>query len=425
MGDIEIRPIREDEFPAVLALACVAFGEESTEEDAQAYRAAFPFERSLCAFEDGRLVATSAVQSLELTLPGGVAVHMGGVTWIATLPTHRRRGLLRRLMAAQLADMRARGEIISGLGASEANIYGRFGYGPAAHFASFSVERAFASFAAPDDFATTGRISYLSDDEAASQLPAIYDGLRLHRPGTISRTPGMWSEFLGDPSANREGAGRMHYCKHETIPGAADGYAAYRVKEEWKGETPGNEVRVVELVASDRHVYRALWSFLLNMDLSQTVTCWRGRVDEPLRWLLADRRRFKVEAMADFLWLRLLDIPRALAARTYEAPGELVLEVTDSFPTPSRTCYLLRAGSGGPLDTTADTGGLSAAECLPTGKTPDLALDMDMLGAVYLGGVSFATLAEAGKVRELTPGALRHADQMFLSSPAPFSATEF
>jgi len=423
MDGIEIRPIREDEFPAILALVCVAFGEGATEEDAKAYRAGFPFDRSLCAFEEGRLVASSGVLSMELTLPGGSVVPMGGVTWIATLPTHRRRGLLRRLMAAQITDMTARGEILSGLGASEANIYGRFGYGPATHFASFGVERAFAAFTDPQDTGAVGRIRLLGTDEAASQLPPVYESLRLRQPGAVGRTPGMWAEYLGDAPSAREGAGAMHHCVHETIPGVPDGYVSYRVKNDWKGETPANEVQVVELQAADRHVYRALWGFLLDMDLCQTITCWRGRVDEPLRWLLADRRRFKVDAVADFLWLRLLDVPRALAARTYEVPGELVLEVTDPFPTLRRTCYLLRAESGAEPATGPEPH--TVAECTLTTRAPDLTLTMDMLGAVYLGGVSFATLAAAGKLRELTPGAVKLADRMFSSLPAPYCVVEF
>lgn len=423
MDSIEIRPLREEEFPAAVALSCAAFGEEATEEDAKAYRAGFPFDRSLCAFENGRPVAASAVLSLQLTLPGRATVPMGGVTWIATLPTHRRRGLLRRLMAAHFADMTERGEIVSGLGASEANIYGRFGFGPATHFASFSVERAFADFASPDEEAAAGRITFLDADEAAAQLPVIYENLRLQQPGAVSRTSGLWAEHLSDTSAQREGAGRMHHCKHETTPGVPDGYVSYRIKGDWKGELPANEVRVVELLAADRHVYRALWSYVLDIDLSQTVTCWRGRVDEPLRWLLADRRRFKVGTVADFLWLRLLDVPRALAARAYEAPGELVLEITETFPASKTTRYALHAGRGD-----APSAGRAAAcdnDCAPTTATPDISLDMDMLGAVYLGGATFATLAAAGKVRELKTGAVVRADRMFSSGSAPYCVVEF
>ncbi len=417
MDGLEIRPIAEDEFPTAVKLMSVAFAEECTEDDVKAYQASFPFERSLCAFEQGRLVATSAVLSLELTLPGHVSVPMGGVTWIATLPTHRRRGLLRRLMLAQAADMAERGETISGLGASEGNIYGRFGYGPATHFASFRLERARAQFSSPVDDASAGRITLLDVDEAATRLPAIFDSLRLRQPGTVRRSAGLWQEYFGDPTPNREGAGRMFHCMHETVPGEPDGYVSYRVKEEWSGETPAYEVRVVELVAADLGTYRALWDYIIGTDLATTITCWRGRVDEPLRWLLTDLRQLKVEAVGDFLWLRLLDVPRALEARAYSCPGELVLEVTESFPAGRRARYALRADGPG--------AGTSAAGCARTKATPDLALAVQALASAYLGGVSFATLAAAGRVQELRAGAIARADAMFHTGAAPYNITEF
>ncbi len=423
MDSLELRAVREDEFPAVVEIACVAFGEEATEEDATAWRAGFPFERSLCAFEDGKMVATSAVLSLELTLPGQATVPMGGITWIATLPTHRRRGLLRRLMLAQFADMAERGEVVSGLGSSEGDIYGRFGYGPATHFASFQLERPHAALVSATNGATNcttddlteGRITLLDAAEAAKQLPEIYDRFRLRQPGAVSRPSSWWGEYLPDSPYNRRGAGKMYHCVHETVPGIADGYVSYRVKGEWTSEMPANEVRVVELVAGNPTVYRALWEYLANTDLAGTVSCPRGRVDEPLRWLLADPRRFKVNTLADFLWLRLLDVPRALAARAYSATGELVIEVTEEFPGPSRTAYALRVVS------------LAAqgADCAETSSEPDLALGTDALAAAYLGGVTFATLAGAGRVQELRTGAIAHADAMFSSGSAPYCVTEF
>jgi len=425
MDAIEIRPIAEDEFPTAVRLMGVAFAEEWTEDDVKAYQASFPFERSLCAFENGKMVATSAVLSLELTLPGHVSVPMGGVTWIGTLPTHRRRGLLRRLMLAQAADMMERGETISGLGASEGNIYGRFGYGPATHFASFRLERARARFSSPVDDASAGRITLLDTDEAAAQLPAIFDGLRLRQPGMVRRSAGLWQEYFGDPTPNREGAGRMFHCMHETTPGRPDGYVSYRVKEEWSGETPAYEVRVVELVAADLGTYRALWDYIIDTDLAATITCWRGRVDEPLRWQLADLRQFKVEAVADFLWLRLLDVPRALAARAYSCPGELVLDVTESFPVPRRVRYALRADGTGADAFQGGSAGASGVECTVTKATPDLALAVETLASAYLGGGSFATLAAAGRVQELRAGAIAQADAMFHTGAAPYSFIEF
>lgn len=204
----------------------------------------------------------------------------------------------------------------------------------------------------------------------------------------------------------------MFHAKHETVPGVADGYLSYRIREQWEGAIPLSHVLVVELIARDPGVYRALWDYALNTDLCRTISFSSGRADEPLRWLLADPRRFRVDALSDYLWLRLLDAPRALAARAYGARGRLVLEVTDVFPTPSTSRFILSSGTAG-------------AECAPTKATPDLALGIDSLGAAYLGGVPFAALATAGRVRELRPGALDRADAMFRTSTAPYCVTMF
>jgi len=411
---IEIRAPREEEFAHILRVGCTAFGEEAAAEDVEAYRAGFPFERALCAYDDGSMVATSAVFSLELTVPGHVAVPAGGVTWIATLPTYRRRGLLRELMAAQIAGMAARSEPLSVLLASEATIYRHFGYGPATSIMSFSVERPYAVFGSPAE--GEGRLTLLDDKSAADQLPPLYDKLRLAQPGAVSRPTQWWLEYLHDPLPEREGASRMYHVKHETLPGIADGYVSYRVKESWTAAaTAANEVRVVEVQAADPAVYRALWDYVLNTDLSGVTTCSRGRVDEPLRWMLADTRRFEVKAVADDLYLRLNDVPRALAARTYRAGGHLVLAVTEMFPSRRRVHYELLTGPDG----------TPGAQCHATTREPDIEVPSEYLAAVYLGGVSWATVAAAGKARPLAADAIERADAMFSIAVAPFCATMF
>lgn len=413
MAAITIRPLREEEFHAAVGVACAAFGEQATGEDEEAYRQAFELERSLCAFEADTIVGMSAVLTLELTLPGGVAAPAGGLTWAAVLPTHRRRGILRQLMAAQLADMARRGELVSTLLASEGNIYGRFGYGPATSAISFSVERARAAFARP--VCARGRIVLLTGLEAAAELPAIYERLQRVQPGTVSRPPGWWKQYLHDPETEREGGGEMLHAKHETTRGEADGYVTYRIKQEWQGMASRSTLLVVELLAADPEVYAALWDYVLNTDLIHTISFSRGRVDEPLRWLLADSRAFTVGALTDYLWVRLLDVPGALAARAYGAQGEMVLEVNDTFPTPSTTRVALRVRKIGSQD----------VECTPTTMPPDLALGLGSLGATYLGGVSFATLAAAGLVRELRTGSAERADAMFSTGTAPYCVTMF
>jgi predicted acetyltransferase len=417
MDGIEIRRVTEEEWPAVLDVSRIAFGEEYTDEDDASFKGAFPFERSLGAFDGGRLVGTTAVYGLQLTVPGGGSLPMGGLTWVGVLPTHRRRGILRTMMQRQFTDMLERGEVVSGLGASESTIYGRYGYGPATSAISFEVERAFGQFATPPDGPPSdpGRVILLDAREAADQLPGLYETLRLMQPGATDRPAWLWRSHLADPPHNRYGSGRMHHVKHENASGVADGYASYRLRENWVKETAALEVKVVELLAADAPAYRSLWHYLLNTDLSRTISCYRGRADEPLRWLLADPRRFNVTALYDNLWLRLLDAPRALVARTYGSAGRLALEVSDPFLSPAvRTFHLQVERANEP-----------GAECALTSAPGDLALDMDVLGMVYLGGVSFATLAAAGRVRELTPGAVDRADLMFASGTAPYCSTDF
>jgi predicted acetyltransferase len=413
MERIDIRPLEEEDFQAALVVSSAAFGEHATAEEEEAHRLAFPFGRALSAYEGGSMVGTSATLPLELSLPGGDSISAGGLTWVAVLPTHRRRGILTRLIEAQLGEMANHGETVSALIASEGNIYGRFGFGPATSLVSFNIERAFAALATSAD--DPGRVILLGADEAATQLPAIYESLRSLQVGAVSRSEGWWGEYLYDPPQHREGGSAMFHAKHETVPGIADGYVTYRWRYEWEGGIPLNTALVVELLAAGPLVYRALWDYVLHMDLCQTVSFSRGRVDEPLRWLLADPRRFRAEALVDHLWLRVLDIPRALAARAYGRPGRVVLEVVSRFPSSATDRFILDVASSGN----------GRAECASTPTSPDLSIDLDMLGAIYLGGVSLTSLAIAGRVKEFRPGAVEKADGMFRTGNAPYCTTEF
>ncbi|OFV82469.1 MAG: hypothetical protein A2W26_01910 [Acidobacteria bacterium RBG_16_64_8] len=413
MSTITVRPLREEEIPAAVEVSCAAFGERPTQEEREIYQHSFDVERSLCAFDADTMVGTSLALSLELTLPGPGVLPVGGLTWVAVLPTQRRRGILRQLVAGQFEDMVRRGEPASALIASEGNIYSRFGYGPATSAVSFSVERAQAAFIRP--VRAEGRIVLLTDEEAAAELPAIYERIRRLQPGRVTRSDRWWTEYLFDPQEQREGGGGMFHAKYATSPGVADGYVTYRFKEETLGWTSRTTLLVVELLAADPGVYSALWDYVLNTDLVHTVSFSRGRVDEPLRWLLADPRALTVSAMGDDLWIRLLDIPRALHARTYGAAGDIVFEVDDTFLAPNRTTFALRVGQAEIPD----------IECAVTTARAELALGTSSLAAAYLGGVSFATLAAAGLVRELRQGSVGRADAMFSAATAPYCGTIF
>ena len=409
--DIEIRPVEPDDWPAMVRVAVIAFGEELDAEKTADEQALFEFERGMAAFDGDRMVGTGGAYSLELTLPGGVQVPAGGLTWISVLPTHRRRGILRAIMRRHFEDVQARGEAISVLGASESLIYGRFGYGIACMETELEIDPRRAAFAAPVP-TPTGRVRIVDAAEARTVLPQVFDRGRRAWPGQVSRNGRWWDHALRDPESRRRGRSRRVDVVHEPAPGRVDGYVSYRIKERWTAGLPDNRVEVQELVALTTEAAAALWGYCTSMDLVSAVRLLKRPVDDPVRWLLADPRRLRTLELVDGLWVRLLDLPAALAARRYAAEGRLVLEVTDGLQPANEGRFALEAGPDG-------------ASCRPTAADPDLVLDVAELGAAFLGGVRFATLARAGRVLEGRPGGLRRADAMFASDPAPWCSTGF
>jgi predicted acetyltransferase len=409
--DVQIRPVTDDEFYAFSAVDHVAFGQEITPERVEAYREIAELDRTLGVFEDGRIVGTAAAGSWELTVPGPATIPAAAVTAVAVLPTHRRRGLLTKLMARQLDDVADRGEAVAVLTASESVIYGRFGYGVGTWAQSFTLERAHAALAHRVD--AGGHVVMLDREEASKRIPDTYDGLRRTSVGELSRPEGWWLDHFRDPEPFRDGASLRFYALYESAAGEALGFVSYRVKKHWTDDNVARgDTQVQELHAATPEVRAALWEFCVGVDLSATVSCWNAPVDEPLRWMLADPRRFQVTAVHDWVWVRIVDIPAALAARRYTAPGRLVLDVADAFVPHNAGRYEL-------------VGGPDGAECVPTSAAPDLALGVADLGALYLGGVSCATLARAGRLREVRAGALATGDAMFVTPVAPATVTEF
>ncbi len=380
-------------------------------------RGMMEFDRSLVARDSdlgNRIVATAAAYSLELTLPGGTMIPAGGVTWVGVLPTHRRRGLLTSLMRRQLDDIAARGEALAVLTASESSIYGRFGYGMASFAASFEIARRHADFTErAQSIGATGRVNLIEHEEALDILPGVYERVRAEQPGAVSRSPQYWQGYLRDPYEIDEGFGPRFYVTYVSAAGTLDGAAFYRIMNSWHHGIASNILSVNELLAVTPVAYAAMWRYLLSVDLVETIRTARRPVDEPLRWLLSDPRRLRCTRLGDDLWVRILDIPAALSARSYRTEDRIIFEVTDAFRPQSSGRYLLEAGTDG-------------STCRSDTRTEaDLALDMTDLAAVYLGNASFSALARAGRVVELTPGALTRADLLFSTDRAPYCGTPF
>lgn len=408
--ELELRPVTEEEFPAVLRADSTAFGiPPPGEEEIADWRGLVEPDRTLAVLDGGHVVATAAAIAFELTLPGLTTIPAAGVSLVAVVPTHRRRGLLRRLMARQLEDVGERGEAVAVLNASESLIYGRFGYGLASSHLDVEVDRRHGALTVPP---SEGQVTLLEADEAGKVLPAIFDQARRRQPGDLDRSAARWEVRLRDREQDRKGASARFHAVHESALGEADGYATYRVRSHWEHGQPRGRVLADEVVALTPEAYAGLWRFLLSLDLTEAVEARNRPVDEPLRWMLADPRRLRVTLLSDFLWLRLVDVGTALAARRYPVAGRLVLDVADAFCPGKGGRYALEGGPDG-------------AECRPTDAEPDLALGTADLASLYLGGVAASALAAAGRVAERRPGALARADAMLACHPRPFCRTGF
>ncbi len=361
------------------------------------------------AFADGRIVGGSAMLSLEVTVPGPRPVPMGAVTSTAVAVTHRRRGLLRAMMAAMFDEALARGEAVAMLSASEGSIYGRFGFGPATLRTRWEIERSAATLrpaAQPDP----GSVEQADAATARAAWPVLHAIARRHRVGEISPQAGQWAG-LSDEGVPPDGP--LRYLVHRGAAGEIDGLARYRLP--WSPDPAQAGVLIVEaLEAVTGAAYRALWELLLDFDLTRRVIAVTRPADEPLRWMLNDPRALRVTRQTDNLWVRLLDVPAALAARRYEADGSLVFAITADDMGLANTGTWRLTVSGG------------TGTCVPAPEAaPDLTVEAAALGSLYLGGMSAALLAAAGRIGEHRDGAVGLLSRLLRTDPAPFNAIGF
>ncbi len=406
--DISLRTLDASDADAFLDLDDAAFSVRSDAHRRTQSAAATEWPRMHGAFDGHLLCGAAGAFSQTLTLPGGGRVPVAGVTAVGVLPTHRRRGVLTALMGAQLDDVAGRGEAMAVLNASEATIYGRFGYGVATRQRFARVDRARAAFAPRVGGEWSLRL--IDDAEAVTVAPALFDAYVASRPGALTRPDVFWPAVFG-PTEGWFGGG-----EHFTVVCAVDGgppcgYAIYRVRRD--GPAGQWVTLATEVIAADLDAEAVLWRFLLDVDLTKAVEIPGGPLDDPLQWRLGDHRAYRVTGESDALWVRILDPIAALEARSYGAPGELVVELTDAFRPATSGRYAIVVGDDG------------AATVSSTRRRPDVALGVAELGSVYLGGVAPSTLAAAGRVVECQPGAAGRADRMFAAERAPFCITKF
>ena len=314
---------------------------------------------------------------------------------VSVLPTHRRQGILTKMMREQLTRVREMGEPIAALWASESVIYGRFGYGRAAESVDLKIDRTRVQFAEEVD--VPGSLRFINVDQAREQWPDFWDEVRRQQPGMMTRTPAWWNNRVFRDLPENRGGFTANYYVNYVVDGELRGYLRYRRKPEWSGFLANGVVKVEELMATTDDAYRALWDYALNLDLVGSIEAPFRRTDEPVQWMLADPRRL-IRYAVDSLWLRIVDVPRALAGRRYLTDGEVVLEVADPF-----------LGQGGRFLLSVEGG---QAECARTERAADIEIGIGELASAYFGTHHFNTLARAGRVSG-SPGALDRADGLF------------
>jgi predicted acetyltransferase len=400
---IEIRGISEAEFRPWLDAVEAAFGEVLTDTQHEESRRIFEVDRVLAAYDGERCVGGGAAFTFQLSVPGGGQVSAAGVTAVGVMPTHRRRGILRRFMKQLLNDARRRAEPVAILWASEGVIYQRFGYGQASLNGGFDMPKRRAEFRLASE--TVGTVRLVDRDEAARAFPPVYAAVMRESPGFYSRHPDWWTDTLADPEHRRHGAGPKFYALYER-DGAPAGYAIYRIKHDRSATEGRDEVLVLEALAVDPPAMREVWRYLLGIDLIDRISLRLGPPDQPLLLQLAQPELLGLK-INDGLWLRLLDVPAALEGRGYAGDGELVLETSDEFMPECAGRWRLSVAGG-------------RARVEPTSDAADLLLETNDLASVYLGAFTFSDLARAGRGREAKPGARRRADLLFTTDRAPW-----
>lgn len=397
---IDIRGIGPEELPDLLRAVAAGFGGHVTERDLEIERRTIETDRVIAAVDGDVFVGGTMPCTFTLSVPGA-SVAAAGITGVAVLPTHRRRGILTSMMQRLAEELRER-EPVSALWASEGRIYGRFGYGMATMGADLSITRPHTAYR--PGYLPAGPVRLVGRDEAMKLIPPLFDREAARYPGFV-RGSEAWTSYRFEINDFRDdGFGKQHFFAVHDGPEGPDGYAAYRIKTDWQGDET-HVLKVEELMATNPEAYADLWRFVFDVDLVETVRAGTRMPREPLLHLLADPYRMKV-TLQDGLWVRLIRVEEALAARRYAAEDRLVLEVADDLCPWNTGRYEL-------------VGGPEGAECRRTQVEPEVRLTAEQLGAVYLGGVSLRELARAGRI-EGSSDILERADTILGWDPPPW-----
>lgn len=398
---IEVKPADgPDEVGAALAPIWHYFGRRPDPEEVEKLGTILPAERVLAAFEDREVVGGAGAYRFDTTVPGGAQVPTAGVMAVGVLPTHRRRGVLTALMRRQLADAHERGEPLATLFAAEGAIYPRFGYGLAALAGDIELPKGDARLWQEEPL---GRARLLeSEEEMLEVLPGIYDQVQSATTGMWTRSRDWWKVRR---LPERPGRGALTPVVIE-LDGRPAAYALYRLDFGVSHMVTETRLDVLEALAVSPDGLAAIWRFLLAIDWVARIDAYWLPLDHPLLLWMREARRLHFSVL-EGLWVRLLDVGEALAARSLR-DGQVVLDLRDELCPWNQTRW--RVANGSADRTTAPA---------------ELVLDASALASIYLGGFTFEQLRWAGRLEELEPGAVERADELFRTARQPWAPELF
>jgi predicted acetyltransferase len=379
------------------------------DDDVEVRRGAYAGHRLLGAVDDGVLCGSTRTFATSLRVPGG-AVPAGAVSSVGVLPTHRRRGALTQMMAAQLAESAEHGEVATVLIAAEWPIYGRYGYGVATDACTVRLDSVTAAFRAP----ATGSVRLVDAKAFRDAAADVYERQWARSPGHISWEPQLFDVWAGLREL-RDGEDEARRQAPKVVwrdaAGQVQGVASYAVSDRWIDNRPRGELRTREFVAATGEAERELFRYLTTVDWASSVVVGLRPVDDPLPLQLVDGRSAVLADRFDHIWLRLIDVPAALGARRYAVEGSLVVEVDDPLGFAGGR-FLVEGGPDG-------------ASCAPTDRPAELAVPVDVLGSAYLGAQPWGRLAAAGVVEERVAGAVDRASALFTTPRPGWCSTDF
>ncbi len=395
MSNITLRGATDDDFRAIVDFDGSAFGQAWKDDDLDLLRPTLELDRFIVAHDGDDLVGVSGNYSLELTVPGPGVLRVAGVTWVAVSPTHRRQGLLTRMMDELHSDVDAHDEPLALLTASEGAIYRRFGYGVASQCRVIEIDRR-RTDVLPEFRPDPGAVRFVdvADDGVLDQIATLFDRIRRQHNGDIDRPAANWN------LTRHHRGGETRWAVH------ADGFASWKVRAKWNNGHPAHEMELFDLVAATSEAHAALWHTVLSVDLVGPISSFRAAaIDDHLPHIVTDPRALRTVELNDMLWVHVRHARAALAARAYGTDDELVVEVD---------------GDRWKVDGSPD-----GAVVKPVKRTPDLVMDGAALGSIYLGGFRPSELVRGRRIEARNADVLRRADHFFAADRMPHASSGF